>query len=37
MGFVIEEESGWSNGFVHAHNGYYAGDFFSDEDATSRS
>jgi len=38
MGYVIEEESGWSSGFVHEHNGYYAGDFFSDADAaTSRS
>lgn len=26
---VIEEESGTSNGWVHAHNGYYAGDFSS--------
>jgi len=24
---VIEEESGISRGFVHPHNGYYAGDF----------
>jgi hypothetical protein len=24
---VIEEESGTSRGRVHAHNGYYAGDF----------
>ena len=24
---VIEEESGTSTGRVHAHNGYYAGDF----------
>jgi hypothetical protein len=26
---VIEEESGISRGFVHPHNGYYAGDFFT--------
>ena len=24
---VIEEESGTSRGFLHPHNGYYAGDF----------
>lgn len=24
---VIEEESGICSGFVHPHNGYYAGDF----------
>jgi hypothetical protein len=24
---VIEEESGTCSGFVHPHNGYYAGDF----------
>ena len=24
---VIEEESGTTTGRVHAHNGYYAGDF----------
>ena len=24
---VIEEESGISRGWVHSHNGYYAGDF----------
>jgi hypothetical protein len=24
---VIEEESGTCGGFVHPHNGYYAGDF----------
>jgi hypothetical protein len=24
---VIEEESGSCSGFVHPHNGYYAGDF----------
>jgi hypothetical protein len=24
---VIEEEAGTSSGFVHPHNGYYAGDF----------
>jgi hypothetical protein len=24
---VIEEESGTCDGFVHPHNGYYAGDF----------
>jgi hypothetical protein len=24
---VIEEESGTSRGWVHPHNGYYAGDF----------
>jgi hypothetical protein len=24
---VIEEESGTCSGFVHSHNGYYAGDF----------
>ena len=24
---VIEEESGTTTGHVHAHNGYYAGDF----------
>lgn len=38
MGYIIEEESGWSSGVVHEHNGYYAGDFFSDADAaTARS
>jgi hypothetical protein len=26
-GLVIEEESGTCSGFVHPHNGYYAGDF----------
>jgi hypothetical protein len=26
---VIEEESGTSRGWVHPHNGYYAGDFSS--------
>ena len=30
MRHVIEEESGWYDGFVHQHNGYYAGDFVSD-------
>ena len=24
---VIEEESGTCSGFIHPHNGYYAGDF----------
>lgn len=24
---VIEEQTGTSRGWVHAHNGYYAGDF----------
>lgn len=24
---IIEEESGTSRGWVHQHNGYYAGDF----------
>ena len=24
---TIEEESGTSTGWIHAHNGYYAGDF----------
>ena len=26
---IIEEESGTTTGRVHAHNGYYAGDFSS--------
>jgi hypothetical protein len=26
-GLVIEEESGTCSGFMHPHNGYYAGDF----------
>jgi hypothetical protein len=26
---VIEEESGTTTGRIHAHNGYYAGDFSS--------
>jgi hypothetical protein len=27
---IIEEESGTSRGWVHPHNGYYAGDFWTD-------
>jgi hypothetical protein len=27
---VIEEEAGTSSGWVHAHNGYYAGNFLSE-------
>jgi hypothetical protein len=27
---IIEEESGTCRGWVHPHNGYYAGDFWSD-------
>lgn len=28
---VIEEEAGTFNGRVHAHNGYYSGNFFPTE------
>jgi hypothetical protein len=29
MTHIIEEESGTYDRYVHLHNGYYAGDFFS--------
>ena len=31
---VIEEESGTCRGWVHPHNGYYAGDFSASRSAT---
>lgn len=31
---VIEEESGTSSGWMHPHNGYYAGDFSAGASAT---
>ncbi len=31
---IIEEEHGVYTGFVHAHNGYYAGSFTTVADAT---
>jgi hypothetical protein len=31
--FIIEEESGTSTGWIHPHNGYWAGDFWA-SDAT---
>ena len=33
-GLVIEEESGTCSGWVHPHNGYYAGDFSAGRSAT---
>ena len=32
---AFEEESGTCTGFLHPHNGYYAGDFFRCEDTSS--
>ena len=31
---AFEEESGTCTGFLHPHNGYYAGDFFRRDDTT---
>lgn len=36
MTYIIEEESGRYEGFVHEHNGYYAGDFVDTTEATPR-
>ncbi len=33
---VIEEESGICSGFMHPHNGYYAGDFHRPDPRTCR-